>query len=158
MKRKIVGIFVMTLLIGTSLQTVISMSKNIIPNDTDFNQQWYLDNTGQTGGTADADIDAPEAWEIETGGEDIIVAIVDSGIDYTHPDLVNKIWTNEDEIPDNDIDDDNNGYIDDYHGYDFKNNDADMLDEHGHGTVIAGVIGAETNNDIGIRILVMKHI
>jgi hypothetical protein len=150
MKRKILGIFICTLLIATAIQSVIAIHLSTTPNDPDFTEQWYLDNTGQTGGTSDADIDALEAWEIETGNQDIVVAIIDSGIDYTHPDLVNKIWTNEDEIPDNGIDDDNNGYIDDYHGYDFKNNDADMLDEHGHGTVIAGVIGAETNNDIGI--------
>jgi len=157
MKKKIIGIFVMTLLIATALPNISGsvimngeLSFSTIPNDEHFDEQWALDNTGQTGGTPDCDIDAPEAWEIETGNGDVVVAIIDSGIDYTHPDLVNKIWTNEDEIPDNDIDDDNNGYIDDYHGYDFKNNDADMLDEHGHGTVIAGVIGAETDNDIGI--------
>jgi hypothetical protein len=150
MKKKIVGIFILTLLIAISFSSLEAIKISKIPNDPYYIEQWPLQNVGQTGGTADADIDAPEAWKIETGDEDIIVAIIDSGIDYTHPDLVNKIWTNEDEIPDNDIDDDNNGYIDDYHGYDFKNNDPDMLDEHGHGTVIAGVIGAETNNDIGI--------
>jgi subtilisin family serine protease len=168
MKRKIVGILVTTLLIATALPAVGIMNVNIgiskeidnkpncivhlyvIPNDPDFSEQWALDNTGQTGGTPDCDIDAPEAWDIETGNGDVVIAIIDSGIDYTHPELVDKIWTNEDEIPDNGIDDDSNGYIDDYHGYDFKNDDVDTLDEHGHGTVIAGVIGAETNNDIGI--------
>jgi subtilisin family serine protease len=171
MKRKIVGILVMTLLIATTvLPAVGTMNVNtieisnevddkpsfiaplciIIPNDTNFSEQWALDNTGQTGGTPDCDIDAPEAWEIETGNGDVVIAIIDTGIDYTHPELVNKIWTNEDEIPDNGIDDDNNGYIDDYHGYDIRNDDADPLDDHCHGTMIAGVIGAETNNGIGI--------
>ncbi len=151
MNKKIVGILICMLLFTTTTISVIGrFNEYNTPNDPFFDKQWYLDNNGQTGGTADCDIDAPEAWEIEPGDGDVVIAIIDSGIDYTHPDLINKIWTNEDEIPDNDIDDDNNGYVDDYHGYDFKNNDADMLDEHGHGTVIAGVIGAETDNNIGI--------
>lgn len=122
-----------------------------IPNDPDFEKQWSLDNTGQTGGSPDADIDAPEAWEIETGNPEIVIAIVDSGIDYTHPDLAGNIWINNDEIPDNDIDDDNNGFVDDYYGYDFTGRgDPDPKDTLGHGTHCAGVAGAVTNNNLGI--------
>jgi len=100
----------------------------------------------------DADIDAVEAWDIETGSSDVIIAIIDSEIDLNHPDLIDNIWINEDEIPDNEIDDDNNGYVDDYKGYDFTFEDDDPypLDHNGHGTVMSGVIAAKTNNEIGI--------
>jgi subtilisin family serine protease len=126
-----------------------------IPNDTNLSNQWYLHNTGQvfwnlTHGTPDADIDAPEAWDIETGSPDVVIAIIDSGIDYTHPDLAANIWNNPDEIPNNGIDDDNNGYVDDVMGWDFYNNDNDPKDGLGHGTNCAGIAGAVTNNGIGI--------
>jgi subtilisin family serine protease len=114
-----------------------------------------LHNTGQVfwgniSGTPDADIDAPEAWDIETGSPDVIIAIVDTGIDYTHPDLATKIWNNTDEIPGNGIDDDTNGYIDDIRGWDFFYNSSDPIDMVGHGTMCAGVAAASTNNGIGI--------
>jgi subtilisin family serine protease len=151
MKIKKIIIICLTLLISTTaISAVGSLNLNNSPNDPGFPDQWGLHNTGQTGGISDVDIDALEGWDIETGDSEIIIAIIDSGIDYTHPDLIENIWINEDEIPDNGIDDDNNGYVDDYKGYDFKNDDADTLDEHGHGTVIAGVIGAVGNNNIGI--------
>ena len=126
-----------------------------IPNDTNFSNQWYLHNTGQTfyesyHGTPDADIDAPEAWDIETGSTGVVIAIVDSGIDYTHPDLAAKVWNNTDEIPGNGIDDDHNGYIDDIRGWDFYYNSSDPIDELGHGTMCAGIAAASTNNGIGI--------
>ena len=120
------------------------------PNDNDFDKQWNLHNSGQTGGTEDADIDAPEAWDIETGDFDIIIAILDLGVDYTHPDLVDNLWINEDEIPDNKEDDDENGYVDDIMGWDFGNKDNDPKDEYGHGTLCTGVSGAVTDNGIGI--------
>ena len=120
------------------------------PNDVAFVKQWNVHNTGQTGGTIDADIDAPEAWDSETGNSDIIIAILDLGVDYTHPDLVDNLWVNEDEIPDNGEDDDENGYVDDYYGWDFGNNDNDIKDEYGHGTFCTGVAGAVTDNGIGI--------
>lgn len=120
------------------------------PNDPRFSEQWALANTGQTGGTAGADIDALSAWAMKTGSDSIVVAVIDTGVDYTHPDLAANIWTNPGEIPGNGIDDDGNGYIDDVHGYDFINNDNDPMDDNGHGTHCAGVVGAVGNNGIGI--------
>jgi hypothetical protein len=148
--KKIIVIYILTLLITTSFSMAGNIKNEIIPNDPEFNEQWSLHNIGQTGGKDDADIDAPEAWEIEKGNSDIVIAIIDSGIDETHPDLINNIWINEDEIPDNGIDDDNNGYIDDYQGFNFFEGNNDIHDNYGHGTRAAGIIGAETNNSIGI--------
>jgi len=122
------------------------------PNDPGFSQQWSLENTGQYNGTVDADIDSIEAWDIDTGSEDIIIAIVDTGVDFNHPDLIDNIWINEDEIPDNGIDDDNNGYVDDIHGFNFvylKKTDL-PIDDNGHGTFCAGIASAVTNNEIGM--------
>jgi hypothetical protein len=100
-----------------------------IPNDPRFGEQWGLNNTGQfvpdpvfppgQNGTPDDDIDAPEAWDLTTGSSSIVVGVIDSGIDYTHPDLAANMWHNPGEIPGNGIDDDGNGYVDDYYGYDF---------------------------------------
>src|SRR5262249_9769887 len=118
---------------------------NQIPNDPNFSSMWGLNNTGQTGGTPDADIDAPEAWDVTTGSSRVVVAVLDTGVDYTHPDLAANIWTNPGEIPGNGIDDDHNGYVDDVHGYDFVNNDPDPMDDQGHGTHVAGTIGAVGN-------------
>ena len=115
-----------------------------------FSELWGMHNTGQTGGTPGADIHAPEAWDITTGSRQIIVAVIDTGVDYTHPDLTNNIWTNPGEIPGNGIDDDGNGYVDDVHGYDFVNNDGDPMDDHDHGTHCSGTIGGEGNNGIGV--------
>ena len=122
-----------------------------IPNDTLFPNMWGLNNTGQTGGTVDADIDAPEAWDIATGSEEIIVSICDSGVFYEHVDLADNMWTNEAELNGTaGVDDDNNGYIDDIHGYDFANNDAEPEDNIGHGTHVAGTVGAVGNNGQGV--------
>lgn len=121
-----------------------------IPNDPLFPKLWGLNNTGQTGGTPDADIDGPEAWDISIASQQVIVGVIDSGIDYTHPDLVANIWTNTKEIPGNGIDDDGNGYVDDVHGYDFHNNDSDPIDDNGHGTAVSGIIGAVDNNEVGV--------
>jgi subtilisin family serine protease len=121
-----------------------------IPNDTRFSELWGLHNTGQTGGTSDADIDAPLAWDIFTGSDTVVVGVVDTGIDYTHPDLVANIWTNPGEIAGNGIDDDGNGYVDDIHGIDTVNGDSDPIDDHDHGTHVAGTIGGVGNNGDGV--------
>jgi len=128
----------------------ISLTDITIPDDSLFGSMWGLQNTGQTGGTIDADIDAVEAWSLITGGPAPIVAVIDSGIDYTHPDLAANIWVNAGEIGGNGIDDDGNGYIDDYHGYDFVNLDGDPMDDNGHGTHVAGTIGAVRDNGLGV--------
>ena len=128
------------------------LSANGLPNDTSFNDLWGLHNIGQGGGTVDADIDAPEAWCKQHGDRDIVVAVLDTGVDYTHSDLAPNIWTNLGEIPGNGVDDDHNNYTDDVQGYDFHNNDGDPDDDSsdGHGTHVAGTIGAVGNNNLGV--------
>jgi subtilisin family serine protease len=136
-----------------------------IPNDPNFGLLWGMHNTGQTGGTPDADIDAPEAWDTVTDASNVIVAVIDTGVDYNHEDLKSNIWTNTGEVPGNGLDDDGNGYVDDVHGYDFANGDADPMDDHSHGTHCAGTIGAVGNNGLGVagvawktRIMAMKFL
>jgi len=109
------------------------------PDDPDYGFLWGM-NT----------IMAPSAWEFTTGSKEVLVAVVDSGVDYNHPDLAANMWTNPGEIPDNGIDDDGNGYIDDYYGWNFANDDADPMDRNGHGTHVAGTIGAVGNNGVGV--------
>ncbi|NIS68726.1 MAG: S8 family serine peptidase [Proteobacteria bacterium] len=126
-----------------------------IPNDPDFNQLWALNNDGQTGGAVDADIDAPEAWDVQTGSSNVIIAVVDSGAAYTHPDFddgVNSnIWSNSAEVSGRPgIDDDGNGYIDDINGWDFLGEDNDPTDCNGHGTHVAGTIAALGDNNAGV--------
>ena len=128
-----------------------TLSDVIVPNDPKYAEQWSLPSMA-----------LPEAWRIEKGDKDVIIAIVDSGIDYRHDDLANKIWVNHDEIPDNEIDDDENGYVDDVYGWDFTDapnlqaegdfldGDNEPIDESGHGTHVAGIAGAEPDNGIGI--------
>lgn len=120
------------------------------PNDPMFPDLWGMENTGQTGGTAGADISATMAWDVFTGSSNIVVGVIDTGVDYLHPDLAANIWTNPDEIPGNGIDDDNNGYVDDIHGWDFYNDDNDPMDDNGHGTHCSGTIGGVGNNGIGV--------
>lgn len=137
--------------------------QSIIPNDHFYNQQWYLPH-----------INAEQAWDIETGSQNVVIGVLDTGVDTDHADLASKIWTNPDEIPNNNIDDDNNGFIDDVHGWDFvtighnapadndpnpepngsnDNEESDQVADDGctHGTHVAGIIGAETNtNNVGV--------
>ena len=124
------------------------------PNDQFIGLQWGINNTGQSiqgvAGTPDADIDGYEAWDTRTSAAGIVVAVIDSGTQWNHPDLDANIWSNSDEIPGNGIDDDNNGYVDDIRGWDFYNNDNNPDDGDGHGTHVAGTIGAEGNNGIGV--------
>lgn len=121
-----------------------------IPNDPDFDKLWGMHNTGQDGGTVDADIDAPEAWEINTGSDEVVVCVIDTGVNYDHEDLSPNMWVNNGEIPDNGIDDDGNGYVDDYLGWDFYNVDEDPMDDYDHGTHCSGTIGGIGNNQIGV--------
>ncbi len=121
-----------------------------VPNDPRFSEQWGVNNTGQTGGLAGADVDLPEAWNITTGSSSVIVAVLDTGVDYNHPDLAPNIWQNPGEIPGNGVDDDGNGYVDDVRGWDFGDNDADPMDFVSHGTFIAGIVGAAGNDGVGV--------
>lgn len=124
---------------------------SITPNDPEYYEQWGFEAIG-----------ADKSWEIEKGNEQIVIGLIDSGIDYNHFDLSNNIWINPNEIPDNGIDDDENGFIDDWQGWDFtdteildaigdcRDRDNDPLDNHGHGTHCAGIISADTNNNLGV--------
>jgi len=128
-----------------------------VPNDPLFDQQWGLQNIGQEvnsiPGLKGADISAVEAWKsLLTVNPNVVVAVIDSGIDFNHPDLDGNIWTNIYEIADNSIDDDGNGYVDDVRGWDFYNdtNVPQPNDVSGHGTHVAGIIAAQGNDGIGV--------
>jgi len=121
-----------------------------VPNDPSFSQLWGLSNTGQSGGLRDADIDAPEAWDVTTGSRNVVVAVIDTGIDYGHQDLAANAWRNPGEVAGDGLDNDGNGYVDDVYGWDFVNNDADPMDDQGHGTHVAGTIGAVGDNGTGV--------
>lgn len=125
-----------------------------VPDDAFFGQQWQYNNTGQSGGTVGADIDAVEAWDVTTGGttltgDTIVVAVLDNGIDVTHPDFQRNRWYNHAEIPDNGIDDDNNGYTDDYLGWSTVSNN-DNISGGSHGTAVSGIVGADGDNGLGV--------
>lgn len=128
-------------------------SQQLLPDDPEFGGQWSLDNLGQSGGTEDADIDAPEAWEIARGeglsalGDTLVLAIVDGGIDLAHEDL--WLWKNRAEIPGNGLDDDQNGYIDDVDGWNAFNQNGTLTADF-HGTHVAGIAAARGNNQVGI--------
>ncbi len=124
------------------------------PNDPEYGRLWGL-----------SKIRAPEAWDIETGNSGVVIAVIDTGVAHNHPDLANNMWTNPGETPNDGIDNDGNGYIDDYYGWDFYNDDNDPMDDHSHGSHCAGTIAAVGNNGIGVvgvnwaaRIMAMKFI
>jgi subtilisin family serine protease len=129
---------------------------NETPNDPELNKLWGLKNTGQADadgllGISGSDINVLPLWkEGLVGSRDVTVAVIDTGVDWNHPDLVNNIYTNTKEIPGNNIDDDNNGFIDDVHGWNFAGKNSSSLDDHDHGTHCAGTIGAEGNNSLGV--------
>ena len=151
---------------GTTAQTIATLNRDprvayaepnfilhaadVIPNDPFFPRLWGLHNTGQTvnwtAGTPDADIDAPEAWSVSTGSPDVVVAVIDTGVDGSHPDLAPNIWVNAGEdcagCRTNGVDDDGNGYVDDWRGWDFVNGDNNPADDNGHGTHVAGTVAA----------------
>jgi subtilisin family serine protease len=120
-----------------------------LPGDEKFNVLWGLKNTGQTGGVSGEDIDAVRAWDITKGSPNVTVAVIDSGIRYTHQDLKNQMWTNPGEIPGNGIDDDGNGYVDDVYGINVLTGSGNPMDDNNHGTHCAGTIGAEANGGGG---------
>ncbi|WP_269609295.1 S8 family serine peptidase [Prochlorococcus marinus] len=125
----------------------------VIPNDSLFEEQWSLLNHGQGDGFDNADVYAPGAWKLRNQSPNVVVAVIDSGIDYNHEDLKKNIWKNKLEIANNGIDDDSNGYIDDNQGWDFYNNDKNPHPHSSsniHGTHVAGIIGAEGNNGKGV--------
>ncbi|UII26306.1 choice-of-anchor D domain-containing protein [Fulvivirga maritima] len=120
-----------------------------LADDPQLSLQWHYNNTGQTGGTPGADISLYQAWGLETGSSDVIVAVIDGGVDVDHQDLAGNMWNNPDEIPGNGIDDDNNGYVDDVYGYNFADGTGEIPGDS-HGTHVGGTIAAETNNGIGV--------
>jgi thermitase len=122
--------------------------KHLHPNDARFSEQWALDNDGRNGGKEGADLGALRAWVATTGDDDVIVAVLDSGVDYTHSDLQNNIWVRPDNIKQ--YEDRELGSIEDVHGYNAIENTGDPMDQNGHGTHCAGIIGAEGGNEIGI--------
>ena len=132
------------------------------PDDPLFGNQWQYQQA------SDGDIDADEAWDVTTGGEtlngdEIVAAVLDDGIDLNHEDFGDNLWTNEAEIPNNNVDDDNNGYVDDYRGWSIVSN-SDNISGGGHGTPVAGIVGAQGNNGVGVtgvnwdvKVMVIKN-
>ncbi len=118
------------------------------PSTAQFSDQWALHNTGQSGGKVDVDINALGMWNLTTGSSDVVIGIVDTGISYNHPALAANVWVNPLEIAGNGIDDDNDGYIDDIHGINAIKKNGDPMDDNGHGTHVAGIIGAQGSNSV----------
>lgn len=150
------------------------LEADVIPNDPDYCLMWALNNTGQSGGTPNADIDASEAWDTQKGSWNTVIGVIDTGVDYFHPDLFGNLWVNEGEVGEdaegkrkssNGVDDDGNGYVDDFLGWDFRNHDNDPMDDYYHGTAVSGIIAAVGNEGNGIpginwtaRIMALKFL
>ncbi|GEM_PF-3499834 len=124
---------------SSKINTLTVRLASVYPNDPYFSKQWYL-NT----------IQIPPTWDITKGSDSVIIAVLDTGVNYNHPEFVGNIWVNPKEIPNNNLDDDQNGFIDDLHGWDFAYNDNSPLDDYGHGTMIASIIGSKGNNFEGL--------
>ena len=120
------------------------------PDDALFDQLWGMNNTGQSGGNTDSDIDAPEGWAIRNDAATVIVAVIDTGVRYTHEDLAGNMWINPGETSGNGVDDDSNGYVDDVFGFNAINGSGNPIDNNEHGTHVAGTIGAVGNNGVGV--------
>lgn len=131
-----------------SLDNAVSGLNPVSPKDPRFTEQWALANDGQQGGKQGADISATAAWAVTTGNDKVVVAVLDSGVDYTHEDLAANMWVRSASV--NKYEDSDMGTINDLHGYNALENNADPMDENGHGTHCAGIIGAEGGNDLGI--------
>lgn len=161
--------FFFFLIIFTFSSISFADEPRVIPSDPFFSSQWWADNDGRTlmftsllpdqpgkalqfylPGKADIDIDLPEAWAIEQGSPDCVIAILDAGFQLDHPDLYYQFWVNEGEIEKNRTDDDHNSLPDDYQGWNFLRNDAVLNGGLNHGTLVAGIAAAEMNNGIGI--------
>lgn len=121
-----------------------------IPDDSSFSVQWGHHNTGQSGGAVDADVDAPEFWDILEATPGLLVAVLDSGLNMTHPDLLGLAWAHPGETAGDGIDNDSNGRVDDVNGWDFVNGDNNPTDDHGHGSNVTGIIAATRNNSTGV--------
>ncbi len=150
----------------SSLESILTgtISENqsaLAPTDPLYGKLWGLNNSGSnepdrnggqspTPGVQNADVDAEKAWAITRGSKKVVVAVIDTGIDYNHPDLKNNMWTNDKEVPGNGLDDDRNGYIDDIHGWNAQGKNGNPMDGNAHGTHCAGTIGAEHNNGLGV--------
>jgi RHS repeat-associated protein len=121
------------------------------PNDSRFGSQWALSNTGQNNGAPGSDIGALAGWQRTTGSEKTIIAVIDTGVDTSHPDLAGNLWVNKQESKGKQgEDDDGDGYVDDLAGWNFVNDSNNVTDDHGHGTAMAGIIAAEGDNREGI--------
>jgi subtilisin family serine protease len=146
--------------VAWAVPNLLTHRDEVVPTDPLFSEQWGLRNEGQphqiadpppptVQGVSDADIDASDAWSTTTGSSETVIAIIDRGIEATHPDLQTSLWSNVDELAGNGLDDDGNGYVDDTYGWDFVENDTVPQDTEGHGTEVAGIIAAAMNNGVG---------
>src|SRR3982751_10863 len=132
---------VKSLCVGVGIGLAVPAASAAVPNDPMLAQQWALSDPAAIG--------APEAWT-QTKGKDVVVAVLDTGVQLDHPDLAGAIWTNPGEVAGNGRDDDSNGFVDDVHGANMFDSSANIDDDNGHGTHVAGIIAARQNNGIGV--------